>query len=254
MQLNPAVPAAPSVTGGSVLSAATSAAGPVAANSWVTIYGSNLSATSRAWNDGDFTNGGMPFSLDGVSVILTIFGAPRLAYVGYVSPTQVNFLLPSDLSPGTVPVQVRNPAGITAQLSLTVQANAPQLLTLDGKNVAATHAGGNLAAKSGTFPAVPTTPASPGETVVLYATGGGPTTPALIPGQVPTQAAALVTPPQVSIGGVTATVTSATVVPGSAGLYQFAVQVPASLPNGDLPVTLQAGTFTSAAAVLTVLK
>ena len=70
----------------------------MAPNSWATIYGTNLGVTTRGWSDGDFVNGQIPFSLDGVSVFLNQFGAPRLAYVGYVSPTQINFLLPSDLN------------------------------------------------------------------------------------------------------------------------------------------------------------
>ena len=137
LQLNPVMPAAPVIT--SVVSAATLTSGPMAANSWVTVYGSNLAATTRSWTTDDVIAGGLPFSLDGVSVLLT--GAPRLAYIGYVSPTQVNFLLPSDQGNATVQVQVRNPSGISAQLPITVQANAPQMLTLDGKHVLAAHAG-----------------------------------------------------------------------------------------------------------------
>ena len=147
VQLNPATPSAPTVTAGNIVSAATSAAGPMAPNSWVRVYGSNLSATTRAWTDGDFLNGGLPFSLDGVSVILT--GAPRLAYVGYVSPTQVNFLLPSNLNPGTVQVQVRNPSGISTQFPISVQANAPQLFTAGGKFVLAVQLNGSPVRKSG---------------------------------------------------------------------------------------------------------
>src|SRR5436190_9210675 len=37
VELTPAIPAAPSVTAGNIVSAATSAAGPMAPNSWVTI-------------------------------------------------------------------------------------------------------------------------------------------------------------------------------------------------------------------------
>lgn len=247
VQLSPAVPAAPTVTAGGIVSAATSVAGPVAANSWVTIFGSNLSVTTRSWSDSDFINGGMPTSLDSVSVILTAFGAPRLASIGYVSPTQVNFLLPTNASATTYQVQVRNSAGITAQLPLTVQASAPQLLTLDGKFVAGTHTSGALITKAGT-------PAAPGETISLYATGCGATSPALIPSQVPTQAASLVTLPTITIGGLPATVLSAGIVPGLGGVYQVNVQVPSGAPNGDLPVLVQLGTFTSASALITVQK
>src|SRR5260370_32857865 len=55
VQLNPAVPAAPSVTTGNIVSAATSVAGPLAPNSWVTIYGSYLSVTTRSWSASDFS-------------------------------------------------------------------------------------------------------------------------------------------------------------------------------------------------------
>src|SRR5436190_18482854 len=175
VQLNPAIPAAPSVTAGSIVSAATGTPGPMAPNSWGTIYGSNLAVTTRSWTDGDFINGGMPFSLDGVSVVLTLFGAPRLAYVSYVSPKQINFLLPSDNASTTAQVQVRNPAGMSAPMPITVTANAPQLFTLDGKNVLGTHANGTTLGKAGLIPSTTTAPAAPGETILIYGTGLGPT-------------------------------------------------------------------------------
>ena len=76
VQLTPAIPAAPTLAAGNIVSAATSVAGPMAPNSWVTIYGTNLGVTTRGWTDGDFVNGQIPFSLDGVSVFLNQFGAP----------------------------------------------------------------------------------------------------------------------------------------------------------------------------------
>lgn len=249
VQLTPVAAAPPVITSGNIVSSATSLAGPMGANSWVTVYGSGLSATTRSWLDSDFTNGGMPTSLDGVSVVLTAFGAPRLASVGYVSPTQVNFLLPSDVNSTTVQVQLKNAAGITAQNPITTQANTAQLLTLDGKYGWAAHADGSLIGKSGTTP-----PAVPGETISLYATGCGPTTPALIPGQLPAQVSKLVTPPSVTIGGLPATVVSATAVIGSGGVYQLVVQVPAAVLNGDQPVVVQLGTNSSSAALITIQR
>lgn len=245
VQLDPLTPVAPVVTAGNIVSAATGLAGPVAANSWMTVYGTNLGVTTRAWTDGDFVNGAMPTSLDGVSVILTTFGAPRLASIGYVSPTQINFLLPSDTSSTTAQVQVRNAAGLAAQMPVTVQANAPQLLTADGKHALATHSDGTL---------IGTVAAKPGETVSLYGTGCGPTSPALTPSQVPTQANPLATLPQITIGGAPATVTSGVVIPGTAGVYQITVRLPAGTPDGDQPVVVSAGTFSSATTLITVKK
>ncbi len=254
VQLNPLTPVAPAVTASNIVSAATSVAGPVAANSWISIFGTNLGVTTRSWNPGDFSGGAYPTSLDGVSVILTAFGAPRLAYIGFVSPTQINVLLPSDTNATTLQLQVRNPAGITPLLPLTVQASLPQMLTLDGKYVTATHADGSFVGKPGLVGSAASTPAHPGETIFLYGTGCGPTSPALIPGQMPAQANALVTLPQITIGGAAAAVNSGGVVPGTGGVYQFAVQVPASAANGDLPVIAQLGTATSVTTLITVQK
>jgi uncharacterized protein (TIGR03437 family) len=254
VQLTPAIPVAPSITASNVVSAATSLAGPVAPNSWVTIFGSNLSATTRAWAASDFVNGEIPFSLDGVSVMVNLFGAPRLTCVGYVSPTQINFLLPPDLAITGTTVQVRNPAGISAAVPITVQANAPQLFTIDGKSVLGTHASGVLLGKTGLLPSATTTPAAPGETIVIYGTGMGATAPALIPGTLPPEAVSLATRPTVTIGGAKATVLSAGVGAGTAGVYQINVQVPPDAANGDQDVVVQVGTGTSASTILTVLK
>lgn len=246
VELTPVLPAAPSVTAGNVVSAATGLAGTVAPNSWVTIYGSNLCATARGWTDSDFKNSGMPVSLEGVSVLLSVNSTPRVAYVGYVSPTQVNFLLPSDAGAGNTSVQVKNPAGITTATTITVAAGAPQLFTVDGKSVMAAHSNGAILGKAA--------PAAPGETIIVYGTGLGPTTPALVPGVLPSDAFPLATLPQVTIGGAPATVTSAGVVAGAAGVYQISVQVPSAAPNGDLPLIVQAGTASSASTLLTVQK
>jgi uncharacterized protein (TIGR03437 family) len=218
----------------------------MAANSWASIYGTNLAVTTRSWTDSDFLNGGMPVSLDGVSVMINQFGAPRQAYVGYISPTQVNFLLPSDVAATATMVQVRNPAGASVALPITVQANAPQLFTSDGTQVLGTHANGTFLGKSA--------PAAPGETVVLYGTGLGATAPALLPGVIPAEPRGLATLPQVTIGGTAATVVSAGAVAGTAGLYQINVQVPAAAANGDLPLLVGLGTATSASTVITVQK
>ncbi len=245
VQLDPIAAKTPAVAG-SIVSSATLTSGAVAANSWVTIFGSNLGATTRSWNSTDFTNGAFPTSLDGVSVILTAFGAPRLAYIGYVSPSQLNVLLPSDTNSTTVQVQVKNTAGVTAQVPLLVQSNVPQMLTADGKYVWAAHANGSLVSK--------TAPASPGETVMLYATGCGPTAPALTPGQVPVAANALVALPTMTVGGAAATVSLGTVLPGTGGVYQINVQIPANAANGDLPVVAQLSGTNSASILITVQK
>jgi uncharacterized protein (TIGR03437 family) len=191
VQLAPAIPAAPAVTAGNIVSAANNAAGSVAPNSWVTIYGTNLSATTRAWAASDFQGAVMPFTLDGVSVLLVSNNTPRLAYVGYVSPTQVNFVLPDNAGAAATTVQVKNPAGTSTAQTITVAAGG-QMFTTDGKSVFGAHANRSLVSKAA--------PAAPGETVTIYCTGLGATTPALVTGVVPSDSFPLATLPQVTIG------------------------------------------------------
>jgi uncharacterized protein (TIGR03437 family) len=137
-------------------------------------------------------------------------------------------------------------------MPITVQANAPQLCTDDGKHVAATHADGTPVGPAGLFPGGPaTTPAMQGETVTLFGTGPGPTTPALIASQMPAQAFPLATLPQVSIGGGTANVVSESVVPSAPGIYQIKVVVPAAQSGGQ-PVIVTVGGVNSASTLITI--
>jgi uncharacterized protein (TIGR03437 family) len=104
--------------------------------------------------------------------------------------------------------------------------------------VAALHADYSLVGAPGLLPGVPTQPAKPGETILLYGTGFGPTTPPL--------PAPLANPVQIKIGGIAATVAFAGLV--GPGLYQFNVMVP-SLPSGDAAVLATIGGVTTQTGV-----
>jgi uncharacterized protein (TIGR03437 family) len=180
-------------------------------------------------------------------VMLNVNNTLRVAYVGYVSPTQINFLLPDNAGAGATTVQVKNAAGTSTATTITVAAAAPQLFfASDGKSVLGTHTNGNLVGKAA--------PAAPGETIVIYGSGLGPTTPALITGTVAANSNPLATLPTVTIGGAPATVSFAGVVGGTAGVYQINVQVPSDAANGDLPLIVLVGTASSASTVVTVQK
>ncbi len=57
------------------------------------------------------------------------------------------------------------------------------------------------------------------------------------------------TPPSIQINNVAATVYGAALAPGFAGLYQVAIQVPTSLPDGNWPLTAIIGGVTSPSGV-----
>lgn len=212
----------------------------IEAGSWVAITGTNLSATTRAWTDSDFINGAFPTSLDGVSVNIN----GKAAYVEYVSPTQVNVQVPTDGATGLVPVQVSTAKGISAVSTVTMQAASPAFFPWAGKYAAATRVDYSFTAPVGLFGSgVTSAPAKPGDTLILWGTGFGPTDPAVPAGQnTPTSPVATPTSTiTILIGNISAQVLGAALTPGNAGVYQIAIQVPPGAPNGDLPIVAQVG-------------
>jgi uncharacterized protein (TIGR03437 family) len=82
--------------------------------------------------------------------------------------------------------------------------------------------------------ATPSNPVHQGDTIIIYATGLGQTTPAADAGTaapLDPLAASSVTP-QVVLGGVSLPVLWAGLTPGYAGLYQINAQVPWFVPTG----------------------
>jgi len=226
-----------------------SGATAISAGSWVTIYGTRLSATTRIWQTADFSGINLPQKLDDVSV--TINGKPCLVY--YISPTQVNVLAPSDTATGTVAVQLTNSNGAATGTAI-LQTYAPGLFTFQGKYAAAVHADGVFVAPAGYFgSSVPSRPAQPGETLLIFGTGFGPTTPTAPAGVVVGSAAPLADPSQlrIRINSIPATVEYAGLV--ASGQYQFNVVVPA-LADGDQPIVAEIAGATSQTTLLLPIK
>jgi uncharacterized protein (TIGR03437 family) len=148
------------------------------------------------------------------------------AYVAYISPTQINVLAPDDATLGAAAVQVTAALQKSNALNAPKTALSPAFFTLAGGVYgAALHTDYSLVNAA--------QPAKPGETVLLYGTGFGPTDPPLPTGQLVAAPAPLALPVQLTIGGVTAPVAFAGLV--SPGLYQLNVAVP-NLPSGDAAV------------------
>ncbi|HEX3744836.1 MAG TPA: SBBP repeat-containing protein [Bryobacteraceae bacterium] len=232
-----AAPLAPIVT--SVVNGASFQPG-IAAGSWVTITGSHLANTTGTWQASDFNGNHLPTSVGGVSV--TIDGQP--AFVEYISPTQINVQAPSDSATGTVNVVVDNNGMKSASAPAQLQTYAPALFLTSGTTAVAT-------VIPGYFPVTSAAPAHPGDLVVLWGTGFGPTTPAAPAGVEVAAAPATATLPTVNIGGLQAMVISSVLTTGSAGLYQITIQIPANAPTGPVAVQVSiGGVQTQSGAVL----
>ena len=219
----------------------------ISPNSWVTIQGSNLSADTNYWT---VTDGVLPTSLDGVSV--SFGGLP--AYVSFISPNQINVLTPAGLTDQFPMVTVTNSAGASVAETAFSNQYMPAFFLWPNNQVVATHQDFSFAVKNGTFPGVTTVPAKPGETIILWGTGFGPTSPAVPQGvTVPTDKSySTVAVPTVELNLVNATVYGAALAPGFAGLYQLAFQVPSSLSDGDYQVFATVGAPSGNVPMLTV--
>jgi uncharacterized protein (TIGR03437 family) len=156
-----------------------------------------------------------------------------------------------------VPVTVTTPGGTSAAVTADVVSQAPAFFLWPGSQAVATHNGdGTFAVKNGTFAGATTVAAKPGDVLILWGTGFGPTTPPVTAGiRVPGDKVYNTNPVAVKIGTADATVFGGALSPGFAGLYQVAIQVPASLADGDyaLKATV-AGASSPDGVVLTVKK
>ncbi|MDR3700511.1 MAG: beta-galactosidase [Candidatus Sulfopaludibacter sp.] len=220
----------------------------IAPNSWVEIKGAGLSLTgdSRIWKSPDFQNNQLPTQLDNISA--TVNGKP--AFVYYISPTQINVLTAPDSMSGPVQVEVTDNGTTTASFTAQAQSLSPSFFVFNGgPYVAATHANGAYLGPTMLYPGA-TTPAKPGEVVVLYGNGFGPTSTPVTGGSI-TQSGTLSPLPVIKIGGVAAGVQFAGLV--EPGQYQFNVAVPSNLADGDQPIiATYGGQATQSGSLITI--
>ena len=99
----------------------------VAPDSLASLYGSNLaSVTAQAASQP------LPLTLGGVTLTVTVSaGSKRMAPLYYVSPTQINLLVPDGTAPGPAKFTVANGAG-AQEFTGTVDTIAPRLYTMSG--------------------------------------------------------------------------------------------------------------------------
>jgi uncharacterized protein (TIGR03437 family) len=232
------------------VSNAASGQAAIAPNTWVSIYGSGFTASgfSDDWSQ-SIVNGRLPTALDGVSVSI----GGNSAYVSFVSPWQINVLTPN-ITPGNTSITVTVGAATTAPMSVTSQQFSPAFFPWPNGQPVATHLDYSWAVKNGTFAGAATVPAKPGEVIILWGTGFGPTSPAAPTGMtVPaTTTYYSANPVSVTIGNATASVYGTALASGFAGLYQVVVTVPATLANGDYGLVATVGGVATATTTLTV--
>lgn len=220
---------------------------------WITIHGDTLSTGSvRTWRDSDFKGLRLPPSLEDVRVSLNGIDAA----VQYVSPRQVNALLPPDVPLGPAALTVSNSRGSGVPVNVELKPYAPEFFRFEPvhrRYVAATTPEGTLVGGEDLFGGNPKTqPAKPGRRILLYGTGFGPTQPSAPRHELFSKPLPLDAPEKlvIRIGSVPATVEWAGLV--APGVYQFNVIVP-DLPSGEQLVKAEIDGVTSEAEVYVIV-
>lgn len=216
---------APNYTAASIVNAADNQSDVLAPNTIGTIYGVNLAYSIAVLTGSDVHGGVLPIVLGDSQT--SVYVGNFAADLYYVSPTQINFLVPPMLLPGPTTVRVLIDSIYGPIIPLTLGPAAPGLFQLDLQNAVASRTDGSVL--------TPSSPAKPGEIVILWATGLGATNPPAVYGQLPTAAAPLIAGAnlEVRLDGVpveSGAIDYAGVAPGYAGLYQINFTLPASTP------------------------
>jgi uncharacterized protein (TIGR03437 family) len=238
-----AVPAAPAIS--SVRSAqGFGGFSHIAPGTWIEITGYGLAPSTREWTTADFNGALAPQSLEGVRV--TIGG--QGAFLNYISPGQVNALVPANVGAGSASIVVNNGASNIGPYVVNVSTTMPGLLAPEAfrvngqQHVAALFPDWTTYVLPGRASlGVPSRPAKPGDEIILLGIGFGGVTPSVPGGAVVSQANQLITPLEIRIGGVPAELKYAGLAPGNVGLYQFNVIVPELADSSAAPVTFQLG-------------
>jgi uncharacterized protein (TIGR03437 family) len=236
---------APAYTAAGIVNASDYSAGPFAPGSVIALFGSNLSRSVYALQASDIEFPYLPTALNYTQVIVD--NTPVALF--YVSPTQVNFMVPATDGVGQMTVQVIREGLAGPVINLPVLTAAPALFVWSTNLALATHGDYSLVTAAA--------PAVGGEIVVLFCTGLGKTAPDPAPGEIPMYAAQIV-----NLGTLQVTLAGKPVDPGlikyagvspqSAGLYQINLLIPPGTPTNPAILVTLAGQTSAAGLILPV--
>lgn len=216
---------APAYSAAGIVNAATNMLGPLAPLALVSLYGKDLAVVSRAITQDDVRNGQLPTTLigTGVSIAIDNVAVPIL----FVSPNQVNFLIPGNIRTGRRQLRLLTNGRAGPDVEIHIADSSPGLFQFGEDTVIATRPDGTLVTSE--------SPAVPGEVLVIYAAGLGATQPAITGLMIPIAAASIIARSQfvVLLNDVPVPddhILYAGLTPGFAGLYQINCRLPVDTP------------------------
>ena len=206
---------------------------PVAPGGLVSIYGSQMAPINIATQQIP-----LPTALGQSCLIVNGVPLPVL----FVSNSQINGQLPFNVN-GNAQMTLYTPGGISDNFNFTILPAAPSIFRT---GIAGPQTGLATITRADNGELVtPTNPVHPGDSIIIWATGLGLTSPPIDAGQ-PAPSEPLpsaIIQPRVQLGGVTLNVLYAGLVPGSVGLYQINATVPnKGVPQGlEIPLLITQG-------------
>jgi uncharacterized protein (TIGR03437 family) len=190
----------------------------------------------------------LPTSLGGACLNVNGTPVPLL----FVSGSQINAQLPYNVG-GTASMALYTSAGTSNSFSFGIQGAAPSIFM---SGTAGPMTGLATIVRSDNNQLVtPTNPIHPNDTVVIYLTGMGATTPPVDAGVgAPSSPLAEATAqPAVTLGGAGLNVSYAGLVAGEVGVYQINASVPFGVPQGmSIPLVISQGGATTSLNVRVV--
>jgi len=208
--------------------------------------GALMTIFGRALSDAVYQPSTLPLPQTLGPTSVTVNGAPVPLY--YVSPTQINFQMPSGQAVGTPTVVVTN-AALKAS-----SPGFPVILTAVDPGLFVTPDGRAAALNQDLSVHTAATPQPAGAIILVYLTGQGATTPP-VPDGVPAPASPLsLVNGQVTaqIGGKPADVVFAGLAPGLVGGTQVNLRIPQGLAPGNQPVFITINGVPSNAGLISV--
>ena len=229
----------PAINSNGVTDAATFQVGQgLAPGSYITIKGTDLADATQVESTAS-----LPVSLSGVSVSFDGGSLSLPGHLHFVSPGQINVQVPWEFQ-GQSSVKLKVNAGylLSSVYTVPLATYSPGIFEYSDngrKSAVAQDAGFNLITQAN--------PAKRGQGIVLYCNGLGPVSNQPASGEASpagplAKANGTAT---VTIGGANAQVDFAGMTPGTIGLYQVNVTVPANAPTGNQQIVVSIGGVSS---------
>lgn len=233
----------------SVVNGASFVSGQIAPGELITIFGSSLGPTTPV---------SLQLTPDGQSVTTSLGGTQVLfdgvpAPITYASATQVNAIVPFELSNNVVSTQVQVAVQGVASSPVTefLASASPAIFAASGGS------GQGAVLNQDSSPNSSSNPAPVGTVLQVFITGAGQTNPAgvdgLLAGSTPSLPLGTVT---AAIGGVPTPVQYAGTSSGLVeGVMQVNVQIPQGAPSGSsVPIVVQVGAYASPSGVTVAIQ